>query len=268
MAHESRFRFSLKFFVLLLVVIVGAAFFARLKVVSRGIDYLGVPLRAAGGLFWKLRLSTGNFISPYRDAQDLRVRLEESEQAVHNLTEKQVNLLELERENIALRQILDFHETEGYPLVVSRITGQLPENAVNFFILNRGTNFGVRPDAAVVTGNTLIGKIVKTSPRSSLAVPLTSPTIKTAASLAGIEKTTGIVEGEHNLTLVMRLIPKDITVLTGRPVITSGLEEGIPRGLLIGTVERVEIDAQGLFQSAYINAPKRFANSVLVGIVK
>jgi len=71
-----------------------------------------------------------------------------------------------------------------------------------------------------------------------------------------------------NASLVLRLIPKDISVQNGMRVITSGLEAQIPRGLWIGTIERVVTNQEDLFQTAYLNAPLRLEDIAIVSIIK
>ncbi len=252
--------------IFLLAAVVG--FLARGQALPAFTAYLGVPVRGVGGFFWNISAEVHHRFAGYRTVVDLRAQLQDQEQEIQRLLETQVQYQELVTENAALRRTLNFYEQEQHPLVPARIVGQLREGGVSFFLLNRGADDGIRIDAAVVDGTTLLGKIVKVDTYSSVVAPLTAPRVKTAASFAGIEKTSGIIEGVHNLTLVMRLIPKDIAVTADKSVITTGLETGTPRGLLIGTVERVELDEQGLFQTAYINPPRQIGDSAIVSVIK
>ncbi len=252
--------------IFLLILVVG--FLARGNALPTFIAYIGTPVRGVGAFFWNINAGVRQWFDGYRTEADLRAQLLSQEQEIQRLLATQVQYQELATENAALRRALNFYEQEQHPLAPARIVGQLREGGVIFFLLNRGTDDGIRIDTAVVDGTTLLGKIVKVSARSSVVAPLTAPRVRTAAGFAGTEKTAGVVEGVHNLTLVMRLIPKDIAVNPDKPVITTGLEGGIPRGLLIGTVERVELDEQGLFQTAYINPSRQMSDSVIVSVVK
>ena len=53
----------------------------------------------------------------------------------------------------------------------------------------------------------------------------------------------------------------------GDVVVTSGLEEGMPRGLLIGTVEAVEKEAHQPFQTAVIKPFISFSKITLASIL-
>lgn len=211
------------------------------------------------------RLKTAT-ITPFQTFE-LREEVLDLHAQVRKLTQENARLLELREENLKLRQELAFFESERYPLVVARVVGRIRENNTDFFILNHARNADIEVGVPVLSDGILIGKVIKVRGATSIAVPIVAAKLKTAATFAGIEKTGGIVEGELNVTPVLRLIPKDIAVHTDMPVITSGLEPRIPRGLLIGTVEYIKSDPQELFQVAYLKAPMRFEDVSIVSIV-
>lgn len=204
---------------------------------------------------------------PFR-ASELEKENERLREKNSNLVQENINLHEFQRENTALRAELNFFENEKYPLVVSRIVGRTQEGGNTFLILNRGKDAGIEIGAPVIANGIIIGKIIKSDSAISIAAPLVTSGMKTAATFAGNDKTAGIIEGELNVSLVLRLIPKDISVQNGMRVITSGLETQILRGLWIGTIERVETNPGDLFQTAYLSAPLRLEDIAMVSIIK
>lgn len=186
---------------------------------------------------------------------------------VRFLISENARLQELEQENLALRKILQFTEKEKYPIVVARVITRLNESGTPFLLINRGREQGIVLDAPVLADGVLIGKIVKVQEHSAQVIPLIAAGVKTAATFAGNSKTSGVVEGELNAGLVMRLIPKDVAVTQGLNVITSGLEPRIPAGLLIGTVERVEANPQELFQTAALKLLISLEDISLVSVI-
>lgn len=184
------------------------------------------------------------------NASKLSMETENLKSQVRALTSENARLQELEQENLALRKTLQFTEKEKYPIVVARVIARISESGTPFLLINRGREQGIVLDAPVLADGVLVGKIVKVQANSSYVIPLIATGIKTAATFAGSSKTNGVVEGELNASLMMRLIPKDVAVMQGMNVITSGLEARIPAGLLIGTVERAEANPQELFQTA------------------
>ena len=53
------------------------------------------------------------------------------------------------------------------------------------------------------------------------------------------ESALGIAHGQHNINLKIDMLPKDIPILEGDLVATSGLESNIPAGLIIGQILRM-----------------------------
>ena len=66
------------------------------------------------------------------------------------------------------------------------------------------------------------------------------------------DRSIGIVEGGYEISIQMNFIPQNEELNVGDAIVTSGLEETIPRGLLIGRVEAVKKEAYEPFQQAVI----------------
>ncbi|MCX6798368.1 MAG: hypothetical protein NTX66_04140, partial [Candidatus Falkowbacteria bacterium] len=81
---------------------------------------------------------------------------------------------------------------------------------------------------------------------------VTNKNCKLAAAILGEGKTTGIVTGELGLTSKMEFIPQTENIKEGDLAATSGLEQNIPRGLVIGRVTKVVKENNAVWQSAAI----------------
>lgn len=160
---------------------------------------------------------------------------------------------EAQEENISLRKAIHFIEQSSTSPIVASVIGIDARRFHNTLIIDRGRNDGIREgDAVVADDGILIGKIFSLFEHTSTVLLLYDNQSKVAATLQTHERTLGIVEGSLGLTLIFDLIPKDIVIPKGTIVITSGLETGIPRGLLIGTVQDVQSQPYNLFQKALI----------------
>lgn len=186
---------------------------------------------------------------------------------VRTLTEKHVEVAELRKENQELKKELAFFEKEKYPLTLARVIARTKENGSVFLVVNRGSDSAIEVGMPVVVDGALVGKIIKVNRSTSMVASLTAAGIKTAATFPGNSATAGIVEGELNVNLLMRFIPKDVVVTSDLSVITSGLEERIPRGLTIGLIAKVESNPQDLFQTAYVRPVVKADEIALVSII-
>jgi rod shape-determining protein MreC len=76
-----------------------------------------------------------------------------------------------------------------------------------------------------------------------------------------------VVKGEHGLALRITLIPNDAPIEPGDRVLTSGIEPGIPRGLVIGTVQDVAIPEGELFQAGRVIPAIAFDQLTVLGFL-
>ena len=203
---------------------------------------------------------------PWR-AATLKREVEELRAQIRTLTAERIEAAELRKENEELKNELAFFEKEKYPVTIARVVARVKENGSTFLIVNRGDDNNIEVGMPVVVEGALSGKIVKVNRSTSVVAPLTAFGIKTAATFPGKPATAGIVEGELNVNLLMRFIPKDVAVTADLIVITSGLEERIPRGLTIGLIAKVESNPQDLFQTAYVRPVVKADEIALVSII-
>ena len=157
-------------------------------------------------------------------------------------------LLEAEATNRKLQQLLDFRvELPGKPVTASIIAN----SASSWFqgcILDKGSADGVHKDMAVVTPLGVVGKVVSVTGRSAKVILLTDAN-------SGIDvmvqrtRSRGIVSGSLDSGTVLKYMKRSEDVQAGDRLITSGLDGVFPKGLMAGTVIKVNKQSLGLFQS-------------------
>ncbi len=179
-------------------------------------------------------------------------------QEIQNLIIKKGQLEELSQENEILRKELNFIKKNNFPFVITQIIGKKNDLGFQTLIINKGKDDGLIEGLPVTTQGFLIGKIIKADKYTAQILPITENHSLIAAIIQNYPKTNGLVKGEYNLSLIMELIPQDIKIQVGDLVITSGLENNIPRGLVIGQIEKIINQPEELFQKAQINSPISF----------
>ncbi|KGX93482.1 rod shape-determining protein MreC [Pontibacillus halophilus JSM 076056 = DSM 19796] len=191
----------------------------------------------------------------YEENKILKARLAENKALIAENQELQNDLDEL-------RSLLDYQESlRDYEPTKATVVSRSPENRYQQITINKGTRDGVQSNMAVITGDGLVGKVQAASSFTS-TVQLVSGFDMTSlihAAIASEEKQYGLVKGydEQTETLLLKDIPDDAEVKKGEEVTSSGLGGVFPEGLPIGTIEKVEMDDDGLTQTAYV---KPFAN--------
>ncbi len=165
-------------------------------------------------------------------------------------------VLELQKENARLREMLDFTERSEYELLPAEVIARDPSNWFETITINRGSAHGITKDMAVITSQGLVGNILKVSKSSSRVLLLTDSRRAVSALVVRSREPgdIGIVEGfsGDNFSLRMSNLPPEANIQPGDSVISSGLGGVFPKGLMIGTILETGLDQYGLLQQALI----------------
>lgn len=185
----------------------------------------------------------------YNENQQLKAQLN----ALYNDVIDYDKVLE---ENKELRVMLELKEEyNNYKFsppctVIARTTN----DPYSSFTVDKGANDGIKPGDPVVTETGIVGVCFEVSPSTSKVRTLYSP--KTAVGVYTVRtKAEGIAEGGYDLAINGRIrmsyISKESDIREGDVIVTSG-SANYPAGQLIGTVESVEMEQNGLSKFAVI----------------
>ncbi|MFH1038912.1 MAG: rod shape-determining protein MreC [PVC group bacterium] len=173
------------------------------------------------------------------------------------LTVEVARLREVENENEALRSLLDFKRKQRYSGVVARVIGRDIYHWNQSILIDKGGADGVVREAAVVSARGVVGKVVEVAPHLSRVLLIIDRTSGVGGMIQS-SRQTGIVEGTTDGGCVMKYLPRRPPILPGEAVITSGLGQIYPPGLLIGTITGVYEQEFGLYQYADLEPATRF----------
>lgn len=174
----------------------------------------------------------------------------------------------LQDENAELRTQLNFFSNQKFVHIGAEVVGRNIEPLGSTLIINRGKKDGVQVGNAVIVSNgVLIGKVAKTEEESSLVRLLNDNQSKVAATILNHEKSLGVIEGGYGISVRMDFIPQQEDIRVGDLVVTSGLEAGMPRGLLIGNIVAVEKEAYEPFQKAILSPAASLSSIAFVSVV-
>ena len=165
-------------------------------------------------------------------------------------------LVELQKENYRLREMLDFKERGSFELLPAQVIARDPSQWFETVTINKGYVDGVEKDMAIVTSEGLVGNVSKVSRNSAQVLLLTDSRRAVSALIQRTREpgTVGIVEGypEEKGYLRMINIPPEAKLLPGDAVISAGLGGVFPKGLIIGHLLEAGSDQYGLLQQAII----------------
>ncbi len=195
----------------------------------------------------------------------------EYEQIVFWQKENEVSVARLkilEIENNELKKILNFSQESGYKILTATVIGKSAENAERVLAISSGLKGGIKVgQPVVVMDGVMIGKVVRVEQDISWIRLINDSNSKIAAVILNEEKSQGVVEGGYGLSVNMNFVPRNEKVTVGETVVTSGLDQSVPKGLLLGTVAAVVNEAYQPFQKAVLNPSVDLSKITTVGVL-
>lgn len=176
-------------------------------------------------------------------------------------------LSEAKKENEKLRNDLGFKVTNNFTYQATEVIAFDPSALRGTVVINKGVKDGLKPGMAAIAEGFLVGKIIEVSENTSKVQLITDPASAIPVTLKGIN-TNGIAKGEIGFGLTMEKIPQGEQIKTGDLVISSGLGGELPKGLILGTVEKVESQENSLFVTAEVRPSADLRNLYRLIIIK
>ena len=179
-----------------------------------------------------------------RENEFLRLRVSELEADL-------VRLNELEQSNVRLSELLRFRGRWQSSGVGARVIGRDPQPGFHSFVIDLGSRDHMRSGLAVVAPGGVVGKVTDVGLRASRVMLLTDNDSGIDA-IVQRSRERGIVQGARDGGARMNYLRRDVDVVAGDLVITSGLDGIFPKGVRIGVVAEIRLEHRGLLHSAEI----------------
>lgn len=206
-----------------------------------------------------------------RSVNDLLTENEELKQQIDQLNTKissmENNLSELE----SLRELLKMKEVyPDYDMVGARIISKDAGNWYNSFIIDKGSNDGIKKDMNVIYDNGLVGIVSDVSTNNATVRAIIDDTSSVSGMLSKSTELC-IVNGDLKLyqdgLLDVEMISKDAQIAAGDEVVTSYISDKYLPGLVIGYISDVSMDSSNLSQNAHITPKVSFDNITNVMVI-
>ena len=199
----------------------------------------------------------------FQDKQALVDANEELQNTVDTLTEQNNILIQNQSELSRLQELYNLDEEySSYPKVAARIISKDPGNWYDTFMINRGSNDGIRVDNNVISGKGLVGIVTEVGSNwatvrsiiddSSYVSVMTVGTDDNCVATGDLEL---IDEGKLRFS---QLYDKDDKVTVGERIVTSNISDKYVEGLFVGYVSEIELDTNNLTKTGTIVTPVDF----------
>jgi rod shape-determining protein MreC len=193
---------------------------------------------------------TGSFVwNRYIWLQHVALERDILQLQIKELEERNSVLSELTHENERLRSLLNYTDSNVYTGVVASVIGKDPSNWLMTISVDKGSNDGIKVGLPVVSGNGVVGQIAAVSPKSSIVL-LINDTASSIGAMLQKNRSVGVIEGLFNsnelkLSYIENIQEESFSI--GERVITSGMDDIFPKGLVIGDVKEVSHADGSLF---------------------
>jgi len=239
------------------------------SILSNAVNTITSPLQFAGKYTFDLCKGTLDYFSSVKS-------LSKENKALQSEVER---LLALEAQNEILRKqnesLYDFlelkKERSDFKLCDAKIIARTNSNYVSDFIINKGSFHGIEQNMPVIDASgRLIGIVFSVDLQSARCRYITSYDVSVGVydEMTG---NTGVLSGDfglfsQNKCLIRGLLTQtDISV--GDRILTSGVGDIYPTGLLIGTVEKLVSDANTQTVTAVVNPGENFFQTDSIMII-
>lgn len=148
-------------------------------------------------------------------------------------------LTEAAQENERLRAALGLKQSSRVEMVASEVISRTESTWFDTAAIDKGSRAGIRKGWPVITPDwRLVGQILETDAFSSRFVALTDANSAVGAMVQR-SRSSGILQGQAGDYLLLSYLSRDADVKVGDIVVSSGMGQMIPKGLIIGRVVRV-----------------------------
>lgn len=199
---------------------------------------------------------------------------EDNEDLKEEIKELEYKLLEietLEADNENLREKLEIKERYNhFKLVYADIVIKNYDNFEETFVINKGSEDGIKEKQTVITKDGLLGYISVVSKKTAIVTTILDPNVSVGVEIASVNKN-ALVKGDFSLKneakLKLTYIPIDTEVAVDEIVYTSGIGNVYPKGIPVGIIEKVVNKKNEIDRYAVIKPLVDINNVTSVGII-
>ncbi len=208
-----------------------------------------------------------NYFNEPEDVASLNKRNSILEAEVSRLQAEVINLQQQVAETQILSALVEFARANpDNSYQAANVIGKDNSPFMQYVIIDRGSEDGLRRGMPVVTQQGLVGRVAAVLPDAARIQLITDTDSAINVSIEP-SQAPGVLQGLVTGSVVADMIPKIFNVNPGDLVLTSGLGGNYPPDLIIGQVNSLRSRENDLFQRASIQPAVDFENLDIVLVI-
>jgi rod shape-determining protein MreC len=165
----------------------------------------------------------------------------------------------------SLRALLDLKKSLPLESVAAEVIAVSPGERSGALFIDKGSESGLAPDLAVITPEGIVGKIVAVFSHSSQVLLITDPSSGVGCMLEK-SRVEGVLRGGSGAQAELRYVRNEESVRPGDRIVTSGLDQIFPRGLIVGVV--MKTSRGDVFQNILVQPSAAFDRLQTVLVIR
>jgi rod shape-determining protein MreC len=195
-----------------------------------------------------------NYLALVNTNQSYSAALEENRKLLNEIH----NFREIEAENKRLRALLQFQAQVEEKKLIAQVIAKDVSTEFRSLRLNKGTSSGIKNGMPVVTHEGIVGRVLRTTAEYSDVITLLD-NLSSIDSVVQRSRARGILEGATDFSCILKYVLRTDDIEAGDTIISSGLDGIYPKGILLGTVIRVNKKSYGITQDVEVRPSVDFS---------
>lgn len=274
----TKFTFPSKYLLLILT-----AFCFIMMTITFTTDFVADPINSVAGFivvpFQKGVSAVGTWLSDRSDElTQLRDVLQENKELKDRIDEltTEVNSLQQDKYELAnLRELYNLdNQYKDYEKIGARVISKDSGNWFHSFVIDKGSDDGVEVDMNIIAGSGLVGRVTEVGSNYAKVISIIDDRSNVSAMVLSTSDRL-IVSGDLELLndgfiRFSQLIDDENKVKEGDKIVTSHISDKYLPGILIGYINKINIDENNLTSSGLLIPAVDFSHmdEVLVILTK
>lgn len=188
------------------------------------------------------RLGISDLWYGYLDLRHVRQKNKDLEQTIDRLRLEQAELLEDAQQGQRLQALLGFEQHYIYSTIPAQVYGSSGSDQSKVFYIDKGSDDGLKRDMPVISANGIVGKVREVLGGHMAQVLAINDQTSGAGVILETTRIRGVLKGDADGQLEIVGVMADQRIKPGEKVLTAGGDLIFPRGLPVGTVQKIVAD--------------------------
>ena len=256
----TKFTIPSKYLLLILT-----AFCFIMMTITFTTDFVAQPLNSAAGFivvpFQRGVSTVGTWLSERsEELKQLKDVLKENKELKERIDELTIEVNSLQQDKYELANLRELYNLDNqyadYKKIGARVFSKDSGNWFHSFVIDKGSDDGVEVDMNIIAGSGLVGRVTEVGNNYAKVISIIDDKSNVSAMVLSSSDRL-IVSGDlellnHGFIRFSQLIDDENKVREGDKVVTSHISDKYLPGILIGYINKIDIDENNLTSSGLL----------------